>query len=46
MKTETLRCQKCKKDFTVYINKDFKVMTKVIGLPNCNHHHKEVLDAE
>ena len=45
MKTKVISCRECKKDFTVYINKDFNLMTSVRGLANCNH-HKEVLDAK
>ena len=46
MKNEILNCRECKKDFTVIINKKFKFIDKFKGLPNCNHHAKEVDDAK
>ncbi len=38
MKTRTLKCRECREDFTVYVNKHFKPMLALTGLPGCGHH--------
>ena len=41
MKNDIIYCRECKKDFTVIVNKKFKLVDKFKGLPNCKHHKKE-----